>query len=389
VVSVACRRRRFLRLAALGSAAALAGGAPRARAAGSVVDVCIDGDTNVSDWWTGSVKPRFEAANPGWQLNVVRTRGGTGNLVIAERALAALKVKADPQVDYLEEFNPANLPGSADAGLWTRMDASAVPAYARTNPLGRDNPFVLPYRGSQVVLAYDSEKVAPAEVPRTWDALTAWIKAHPGQFIYGRPDRGGSGRNFVVRAIHEANGRDPKLFRPDNFSKAEAEKRLPPAWAILRDLQPSLYDKGAYPAGNNPTLQLLANGAVSMISAWSDQALQAIRLGALPDTVKLAQLTDLPFAGGFTFSSIPSNAAHHEAALKLAEFVLSPEIQASVVNDMGGFPGLDWKNMPADLQAKFADVVAASLPTFPSNDWQTAMYDGWYGQVATGVDRAK
>ena len=189
--------------------------------------------------------------------------------------------------------------------------------------------------------------------------------------------------------FEQERGRDPAAFTVDNFTPEAAGAALTPAWAALADLAPSLFDEGAYTSGNTQSIQLLGQSAVTMIPAWSDQALQAIRLGALPDTVKLAQLTDLPFAGGFTFSSIPSNAAHHEAALKLAEFVLSPEIQASVVNDMGGFPGLDWKNMPADLQAKFADVVAASLPTFPSNDWQTAMYDGWYSQVATGVDRAK
>jgi putative spermidine/putrescine transport system substrate-binding protein len=215
----------------------------------------------------------------------------------------------------------------------------------------------------------------------------AWAKAHPGRFAYGRPDKGGSGSNFVIRAIHEGNGRDPAAFTKANFEPAKAEEMLQKGWAILKDLHPCTFGEGTYPAGNTPALQLLAQGAVDMIPAWSDQALQALKQGVLPETVKLVQLQDLALCGGFAYSAIPANATSHDAALALANFMLSVETQTSCVRDIGGFPGISWDYLPADLKAEYIDVIPTSIPTFPSGDWQKAKNDGWYRNVATNLTR--
>lgn len=361
---------------------------PAVATAQETLDVYTNSDTNISDWWTNTVAPAFEAAHPEYRLNVVITGGGgAGNDPIAQRALAALQTSGDPQVDLFESQDPFSPVGAIEAGLWEEFSAQNVPSYGDILDAAKVTPYSLPYRGSQVLLAYDSTKVPEDEVPHTWPELVAWIEAHPGEFIYGRPDRGGSGRNFVVRAIHEANGRNPDLFEVDNFSPETAKETLAGAWEILNDLAPSLYDNAAYPAGNTPTLQLLAQGAVSMIPAWSDQALQAISLGALPDTIKLVQLEDLPFVGGYAASTIPRNAAHLDGALTLAEFLLTPEIQTSVVQDIGGFPAIRWELLSQDLQQEFTNVVTDEVPVFPGGEWEAAMNDGWYSSVAPNVDR--
>lgn len=381
-------RRSLLKQSAL---AALAAPLLTARARAedmTVIDIVTDGDTNISDWWTNVLAPKFEAANPGLKLNVVITRANGGNATVAQRVVAAVQQKADPKVDYFEEFDPRDVPGAIEAGAFEKLDATKIPNLKLANPLGLEIPELIPYRASQVLLAYDSAKVKEADVPKTFPALVAWIKANPGQFIYGRPDKGGSGKNFVVRAIHEANGRDPSLFKADNFDAAKAKELYAGGYAILKDIQPFLYDKGAYPAGNNPTLQLYAGGAVSMITAWSDMALQGIATGALPETTKLAQLTDLPFCGGFAFSSIPSGAAHKDASFKLADFLLRPEIQSQMITDFGAFPGIAWDNLAADVVAKYKDVVASSMPSFPGGDWTAALNDGWYSDVATHIGRS-
>ena len=378
-------RRRFLHGTAL-TGAALAFMPQIARAAGTRLDVYTASDANISDWLSNTLKPAFEKANPDFEINVVISRGsGTGGMgAIADRTLAALKEKKDPQVDFIEEIGVC-IPIGADPALWTNFSADNLKNYGSVNKLAIQAENRLPWRGSQVLLAYNSDKVSTP--PKTWEELTAWIKANSGQFIYGRPDRGGSGRNFVVRAVHEANGRDPSIFKIDNFTQEDADKRFPPAWKILEDLAPSLYNKGAYTAGNTPTLQLLAQGVVSMVPAWSDQALQGISQGVLPPSTKLVQLQDLALCGGFTQAAIPGNAAHHDGALKLADFLLTPEMQASVVNDIGGFPGVNFDKLPADLAAKLADVIPKSIPTFPGDKWEAAMNDGWYRNVAPNIDR--
>ena len=313
--------------------------------------------------------------------------GAGGNDPIVDRAYAAFKAGGDPKADYFEQFDPFRPEGAMDEGFWVEFSADNVPNYANVVDVAKETPFNLPYRGSQVLLAYDTTKIPENEVPRTWDELVAWIEANPGEFIYGRPDRGGSGRNFVVRAVHEANGRDPALFTVDNYDPELAQERFAKAWELLNSLSPNLYDNASYPAGNTPTLQLLAQGAVSMVPAWSDQALQAINLGVLPETTGLVQLEDLPLVGGYATSTIPTNAANLDCALKLANFVLTPEIQTSVVEDIGGFPAVSWDLLPAELRERFADVITDQVPDFPGGDWNSAMNDGWYQNVAPNVNR--
>lgn len=377
-------RRVFL---TLGVAVSTLGMLPSTNAfAATKLDIFTDSDANVSDWLANVVKPAFEKAHPEFEINVVIARDG-GLDAVAQRALAALQTKADPQMDFAEEHDP-NLPkGGIEAGLWAKFDAASVPNFAHVNRLAIQSPYSMPYRGSQVLLAYDSARIAASDVPRTWEALAAWIKANPGQFIYNRPDKGGSGGNFVRRVIHEVNGRDPQLFKLDNFSKEEAEKRLTPAWALLNALAPSLYGKGTYAGGNTAALQLLANGVVSMVPAWSDQALQGLSQGVLPPTIKLVQLQDLALCGGFSRSVIPSISVHRAGALAFADFLLSEEIQTSVLKDLGGFPGVDWKFLPDALRQQFADVIPAAIPTFPQGEWEAAVNDGWYRNVAPNLQR--
>ncbi|MDR3475637.1 MAG: extracellular solute-binding protein [Devosia sp.] len=352
------------------------------------IDVYINGDANISDFWSNVVKPGFEKANAGVTVNVVVARGDNGTAPIVARAMAALKSKQDPLVDLFEENDPLEAKGGIEAGLWADFSKAGLSNYAKVNPLAIQTPYGLPYRGSQVLLAYDTTKLPKDKVPKTFADLVTWIKANPGQFIYNRPDKGGSGGNFVRRAIHEANGRDPSKFTLDNYVKGASDELLAKGFAILQDLAPSLYEQGAYTSGNTQSLQLLAQGAVTMIPAWSDQALQSINQGVLPETTGLVQLTDLALCGGFSTSTVPTDAGNYDLALKLVDYVLSPEVQTKIVADLGGFPGIKWDFLPAELQAKYADVVPKSIPTFPGGDWNSAISDGWYRTVAPNVARS-
>ena len=374
------------------SAAAVTGGMvvlPRlAFAEAGKIDWYTSSDQNVIDFWTNVIKPKFEAANPGITLNLVDGGDGAGVLAIADRTLAALQTKTDPQADMFEGFDTRLPNGGIDAGLWVDSSAAGLSNYSKINPLAKDIPTNLPYRGSQVLLAYDTTKLDPANAPKTWPDLVAWIKANPGQFIYNRPDKGGSGGNFVRRAIFEANGKDPSEFTVENYDAATAEAVLTPAWDILKDLSSSLFDNGAYTSGNTQSIQLLSQSAVTMIPAWSDQALSAINQGVLPETTGLVQLSDLGLPGGFTKIGIPTNGVNKDAALKLADFVLTEEIQSAVLTELGGFPGVSWDYISADLREKFKDIVPTSIPTFPGGDWEKAVNDGWYRAVAPNVDRS-
>lgn len=349
------------------------------------IDWYTSSDQNVLDFWTNVVKPKFEAANPGVTINLVDAGDAPAQTAIAERALAAMQTSTDPQADYFESADPRLPAGGIDAGLYVNIKEAGLSNYSRINPLAFDGDYSVPYRGSQVLLAYDTTKLDPANVPKTWADLVAWIKANPGQFIYNRPNKGGSGGNFVRRAIYEVNGKDPAKFTVENFGEL-GEAALTPAWDALKDISSSLFDGGAYTSGNTQSIQLLGQSAVTMIPAWSDQALSAIKQGVLPESTGLVQLSDLALPGGFSRSAILSNGVNKDAALKLADFILTEEIQSAVLTELGGFPGVSWDYIDPALREQFADVIPETIPNFPGGDWEKAINDGWYRNVAPNVD---
>lgn len=353
-----------------------------------VIDVYFSSDQNVIDFWTNVVKPKFEAANAGVTLNLVDGGDSAGVAAIGDRALAAMASGADPQADLFEGFDTRITVDGIAKGLYVDFETAGLSNYSKINPLAFDIPTNLPYRGSQVLLAYDTTKLDPANAPKTWPDLVAWIKANPGQFIYNRPNKGGSGGNFVRRAIFEANGNDPTKFTVDNYTPEKGDEMLNPAWEILKDLAPSLFDGGAYTSGNTQSIQLLSQSAVTMIPAWSDQALSAIDQGVLPETTGLVQLSDLGLPGGFTKLAVLTNGVNKEAALKLADFLLTEEIQSAVLTELGGFPGVSWDYVAPELREKFADIIPTTIPTFPGGEWEKAVNDGWYRAVAPNVDPA-
>jgi putative spermidine/putrescine transport system substrate-binding protein len=352
------------------------------------IDWYTSSDANITDFWTNIIVPKFVAANPGVTVNLVDT-DSPGLQAIEARALAALTSKTDPQADFFEGSD-ARLPaGALDAGLYVDFSKENLSNYSKLNPLAADIPQNITYRGSQVLLAYDTTKLSADKAPKTWADLVAWIKANPGQFIYNRPDKGGSGGNFVVRAIWEANGKDPSMFKVDNYKAGDSDAMLQKGFDILKDLAPSLMDQGAYTSGNTQSIQLLSQGAVTMIPAWSDQTLSAIKTGVLPETTGLVQLSDLALAGGFTKNTVPVNGVNKALALKLQDFILSEEIQSAVITELGGFPGVSWDYVSKELHDKYAALIPASIPVFPGGDWDKNMKDGWYRNVAPNVDRTK
>ncbi len=380
-------KRRTFMMSAAGAAAGLVLAPRISLAAKGTIDWYTGSDTNILDFWSNVVKPAFEAANPGVKLNLVDAGDGPGIVAMGERALAAKQTNTDPQVDYFEHADPLLPAGAIEAGIYVNLAKAGLSNYPRVNPLAIQSDYSLPYRGSQVLLAYDTAKLKAEDAPKNWDDLVRWIKANPGQFIYNRPDKGGSGGNFVRRAIHQVNGRDPKRFTVDNYTQEAGDEALGKAWKLLADIAPFLYDKGAYTSGNSQSLQLLSQGVVTMTPVWSDQVLQAINQGVLPPETGLVQLQDLALCGDFSRGVVLANGANRDDALKLADFILSEDIQSKILIELGGFPGISWDYLPDALRARFADIIPKTIPFFPGGKWEIAINDGWYRNVAPNISR--
>jgi putative spermidine/putrescine transport system substrate-binding protein len=68
-------------------------------------------------------------------------------------------------------------------------------------------------------------------------------------------------------------------------------------------------------------------------------------------------------------------------------YVLTEEVQSKIISELGGFPGVSWDYVDTALREKYNDVIPATIPTFPGGDWDAAINDGWYRNVAPGISR--
>src|SRR5690606_24056566 len=132
-----------------------------------VIDWYTSSDSNILDFWTNTVKPAFEAANPGVGLNLVDAGDSAGIIATSERAMAAKQTDTDPQADFFESADPLLPDAAIEAGIFVNMKEAGLSNYSKINPLAIQSDYCLPYRGSQVLLAYDTCKRDPSDAPET------------------------------------------------------------------------------------------------------------------------------------------------------------------------------------------------------------------------------
>jgi putative spermidine/putrescine transport system substrate-binding protein len=340
------------------------------------INLYASGDVNVQSLYQDHLIPGFEKANPGIKVKLIFSEHGTDDTATLARIGAAVKQRKWSGFDLV------------DAGLVTTLatDGLTQPVTKATAPnlklvdqslLTPVKGAAIPYRGSSVVLAYDSTNVASP--PKTLSALLAWIKAHPGKFTYNTPASGGSGYSFaetVVDSTLPAN----VITQMDQGYPAQLESQWSQGFQILHGLNSSIY-QGVYPNGNQAVLDLLAKGQIWMAPVWSDQSLTALKNGQLPKTIKLTQVASPSFTGGAAYLGVPKTAKNKTDVYKFVNYILSAPAQTTIINVMSGFPALPLKYLPKAVQNQFADVAANTLrPTFSQktgSDFKAA----WQQQV--------
>ena len=202
--------------------------------------------------------------------------------------------------------------------------------------------------------------VHPGVPAKDMKQLVAWIKANPGKFTYNTPNSGGSGQAFVSTVLD-------KFVPPENRTKMETsyakdlEKDWDQGFALLASLNPYVYQKGVYPNGNDQILALLSSGQISMAPVWSDQFITGQKTGQIPPTIQYTQISNPSLTGGAAYLGIPKTSPRQEGALKLANWVLSPEAQVLMVDTLAGYPAIDLAKLPPNVQDKFKDTGSNDL----------------------------
>jgi putative spermidine/putrescine transport system substrate-binding protein len=360
------------------AAAAAASSAP-AKAGGNVtLHLYVGGDTNIQDLWNNGLLPTWNKANPTMAVQLIFSEHGTGDQASYDKLAAAQQAKKPTDIDLFE--GDTRLQQGGEAGLFEKMDAGKVPNIAKTDPnvVKQYSSFGVPYRASSVVLAYNSQFVK--DPPTTLDGIYAWIKANKGKFAYNPPDTGGSGQHFVVATLKKFIPTDQLATFQTGYD-AKLESSWDQGFALLKSLGPFMENNGFYPKGNVPILQELGKQTIYVAPVWSDQGLTYLAQKLLPATVKLSTI-DPPFSGGAAYLGVPTGSEHKDQAYQFINWVLEPAQQTVIINKVNGYPGLEWQYMPADVQAKFADLAKAYDTFGFSSKFSSDLNKAWYEKVA-------
>jgi putative spermidine/putrescine transport system substrate-binding protein len=359
------------------SAAGATSSAAGAPAATSSFTLYAGADTNVQTLWSSSLIPGFEKAFPQYKVNFVFSEHGTNDDQEYARLAASIKTNGKPPADMIADSGFINT--AATAGQLMAVTTSNVPNLAGVQKplLAPVDGRAVPYRGSAVLLAYDSTKVT--KVPKTLDDLLAWIRANPGRFTYNSPSTGGSGGAFVETVVDRYTPA-ADLAKLDAGADPSAESDWSRGLEVLHSLNPDIYSH-VYPNGNDAVLALLGKGQIWMAPVWSDQFLSAVSAGQLPPTTKVTQISDPSFTGGGSYLGIPLNSGNAAGALALANFVLEPAQQAEIVSTIAGFPAVPVTTLPAAAQKRLAGTDANNLRAGLSSDAGNDLSEQWQSKV--------
>lgn len=248
----------------------------------------------------------------------------------------------------------------------------------------------VPWNTVQFAFAYDSA-VLP-EPPGDMAALIDWIKANPGRFTYpAPPDFTGSA--FLRHVFIYAAGGPQNLLGP--FDQAKFDAVSARTWAILNEIEPFLWRKGAtYPATVTQLNELFANGEVAFSFNYDPaQFGLAVQAGTWPETTRSYGLTDGTI-GNTNYTLIPFNSPNKAAAMVVQNLLLSGEAQLEKAKTevWGAAPAIEISRTAPDVQAGFAAIkthpsvvsatklAEAALPELQA-DWLTAIEKGWAENV--------
>lgn len=243
-----------------------------------------------------------------------------------------------------------------------------------------------PWGMAKINFIYDSARVKTT--PRSIPDFLEWAKANPGRFTYPTPPDF-IGSTFLKQVLIELAADRDELQKPyvsdERFSEVTA-----PLWDYLDALHPHLWREGKlFPANGPAQRQLLDDGEVDIhISFYPSEASSLIATDLLPGTARVFVLEEGTI-GNTHFVAIPFNTSAKEAAMVVANFLMSPEAQAEKQNEavwgddtvlaMSKLSGEDQQRF-AELQRGVATLSPEELgPTLlePHPAWMTKIEAEW------------
>ncbi len=249
-----------------------------------------------------------------------------------------------------------------------------------------------PWGMAQFNVIYDTAYVP--DPPRSAAALLDWARGNPGRLTYTQPPDF-LGTTFLKQMLLMLVEDRRALFDP--VDETRASEVTGPLWAYLDTLHPLLWRGGkAFPANAPAARRLPADGEVSFAFEFNpSRACAAIVAGELPTTVRTF-VFDGGTIGNTHFVAVPYNAAAREAAMVVADFLMSPAAQVHKQDPRvwGDFTVLDVATLPAAERAAFQalplgvatlspEQLGPVLPE-PAPSWADWVEAEWERRYAAG-----
>jgi putative spermidine/putrescine transport system substrate-binding protein len=304
------------------------------------LNVWVAGSDNMRilyEKWVEDFNSNTEYNPDGYQAVLQFLPAGAGGQLVEDKLIAAWKAgQKETDFDLVEmgDDQISRVMGEVGPDLLVPYDPAKIPNLANVSvrpPIGAD--YFMPYRGTTVVMAYNSEKVP--NPPKTVEELTAWIKENPGRFAYNTPGTGGAGDSFARTSVY--NLMPEEALMSDD---AKWKDQWDAGFKYLAEIHPYLYQSGGrvvYPNKNQGSLDLLANGQIDMCPIWADMAISQIQQGTLPATTKIYQIQP-SLTGAVNTLAIPSIGKNPEGAHAFMNYVLSPEAQLLQLKEIAAIP---------------------------------------------------
>ncbi|MBO7401680.1 MAG: ABC transporter substrate-binding protein [Lachnospiraceae bacterium] len=268
------------------------------------------------------------------------------------------KAKADSDMDLMW-INGENFYSAYRSGLLygpftdklQNLSGSVDESCALTDFGYSTDGYEAPWGKAQFVLFYDSAKVSAP--PKNAEELKNFVKDNPGSFTYPvASDFTASA--FIRTLLYDLVGYE--TLNNLNNDYETVKKAIQPLTDYLNEIEPYLWKEGkTYPSSSTQLESLYSDGEILFSMDYSaNKALSMVSSGLWPKTTKT-----LVFDKGTPFNThflaIAGISKHKEAAVKVINAALSPEMQIK----KAGLSG--WADLPVLDYAKLSDKDKAAL----------------------------
>lgn len=345
------------------------------------ITVWAEGSDNVRIQFEKQLEA-FNKTNTGYTAKLEFVTSGTGAQSLIDRLVAAKKAGETNTNFDVVELGGDTVTQYVDQGgedFFVPLDKTKIENIknSKVSATFRDD-LILPYRGTTVVLAYNSETVP--NPPKTTDELYQWIKDNPGRFAYNTPDSGGAGASFVTTSVYNFMD-ESALTSSDKGNISQWDQ----GFELMKELHPYMYQssgKVVYPNKNQGTMDLLASKEVDMIPAWADMAITQMKQGNLPKSIKITQI-EPAFTGSTVALGIPSIGSNQEGAYAFLNYMLSPEAQNIALDNMAAIPVIDFSLLDQNLVGTISDLKIDKFRINSLGELSTDLNEKWSAEIGT------